>query len=255
MARVASGWVVVAALLLAACGSDPESTEVLGISVEREPEPSAAASPSEADPEPEPVEAASPSASPTESAPTPSVKPSTSAPSPKPAATTPAPPPASPSPEPPPPSPEPEALTLGAAQSNGFSRWQPQTEPAEDCCWTELEGSPPQDRDTPWSARAVRGSLSDPVPAEPGAPEPWQRRVREAACTGAFVAPADRPMRVRGTATTEIRYGDVVVVSHPEAVDVTVPAGGRHTLARTPSHTVDAADGRPVSCTVRFAPA
>lgn len=253
MKRSALSLLLAVTLAAVACGgaSEQADTEVLGISVERDGPSPAVSAPSArpssaATPDPEPEPAASPtveapSPEPTRTPSTTSAPKPTSAPQPQPTA--------DPSPSP---DPGPEPTVLGSGEGGGYSRWSPNTEPPEECCWVELDGAPPVERDGDPTAQALRGQLVDPDPAVAGEAEPWQRRSRRVSCDARIVAPQDRDLVARGTATIVLTYGDgtLAQVSHP--VDVRVPAGTSHALPRPEPSTVHADDGRPVSCTVRF---
>lgn len=235
--------VALAVLLMAACG-DPEETEVLGVQIER----SETEAPDEGSPTPTSTPASVTTAPATTPAPDTAA---TSEPAPPPT-TAPPPEPAPPEPQAPPPA---EAQSLPAGPGWSYGTWTPVSEQEwsdpDTCCWTDTSGAPAIERgeQPPRLFTDVRDGETYPD-GRPG----FQQPSRLAACDSWIEAAPDRPVRVHGTVTVELLYGDVATTAAYE-VDELLAAGQRFELPRTQGHRVEAAQGLQVTCRTSFQPA
>jgi hypothetical protein len=114
--------------------------------------------------------------------------------------------------------------------------------------WTVISADPPVDREGGSSERLFTALSADPVEDAPS-----QRSV---ACPTWLEASPHATLRARGVISVTLQSDDGEMHSIRHRIDTELAAGTRSPdLPWDAPFVVDAADGRSVSCTVRFSPA
>ncbi len=232
-----------ATVLVAACNSGSDESEVLGVVVER------------SDAATEEVDVSEPSEYPgpgsraqIREAPAVGDRGLATLAAEEPETETPAPPPREPTSEPA--SSEPvQPATLAEGPGNTYTWTQPEDPPQEGVWWVESSSLPAQDRDAdPWNGSRVATRDAQRAEGQDTSTEP----VRRATCDARLEAPADRAVTGSGTVIVELDVNGAVAASASYRFEGTIEAGGRHGFDRVGDVEVDAREGDTAACSVRF---